>query len=401
MAGAAPPGELATSRLDRAARGADTQAQRAASDGWSVDWATPGDDAGIRALLRRSVIPGAVRVAFTREPSDAAGAALAGSRDLTIVARNGPRIVGVGRCSIHKLLRNGTPRRVGYLSALRLERGAPASPRLLRDGYRALASAAREAGVDGFVTSIADDNDRARRVLEHGGRFGLPHYRALAPLATLVAPIARRDAGTRRGERDPAMLAESAREVDVQEFSDFLRSRAERAHLTLAWDADRWAALGRHGLTPSSFVVVRRNGAIAAAAAIWDQRAFRQTIVDGYEGALRTWRPAVNAWQRLRGLPRLPDPGATLSQGAVFGVSVADDRAWPALWLQLTDRARALSLDWLTITRDARAPELAILRRLAHARTYATTLYDVAWRDEPAWPDAWDGRLFAPEAGLL
>lgn len=401
MAGAAPPGELATSRNDHAARGADTTAPRAAADSWSVDWAQPDDDDGIRALLRRSVIPGAVRVAFTREPSDAAGGALAGSTDLTIVARDGARIVGVGRCSIHSLFRNGAPRRVGYLSALRLDPGARSSPRVLRDGYRALASAAREAGVDGFVTSIADDNDRARRVLEHGGRLGLPQYRALAPLVTLVAPVARGGAGVRRSVSEPHEGTEVAHDVEPKELTEFLRSRAERAQLSVAWDGERWAALARHGVTPASFVVVRRNGAIAAAAAVWDQRAFRQTIVDGYDGALRSWRPAVNAWQRLRGRPRLPDPGTTLSQGALLGVSVADDRAWPALWLQLTARARALSLDWLVITRDARAPELAMLRRLTRARTYETTLYDVAWRDEPTWPDAWDGRLFAPEAGLL
>lgn len=401
MAGAAPPGELAAARAEAALRGVDAPLRRAATDDWSIGWAAPEDDGGIRALLRRSVIPGAVRVAFTREPSDAAGAALVGSTDLTLVARDAARIVGVGRCSIHTLFRNGTPRRVGYLSALRLEPGAPSSPRLLRDGYRALASAASEAGVDGFVTAIADENARARRVLEHGGRFGLPNYRAQAPLVTLVAPVARatRDEGRQGIEAElAARLGDAA---STEELTDFLQRHAVRLQLTIAWDASRWSALARHGVTPASFVVVRRNGAIAAAAAIWDQRAFRQTFVDGYEGALRRLRPLANTWQRLRGLPPLPRPGSALSQGALLGVSVADTRDWPRLWLQLARRARALSLDWLTITRDARAPELTALRRLTGARAYHTTLYDVAWRDQPSWPDAWDGRLFAPEAGLL
>lgn len=401
MAGAAPPGELATAGVARVRRGTEVPAPPPAADGWSLGWATESDDADIRALLRRSVIPGAVRVAFTREPSDAAGRALAGSTDLTIVARDGARVGGVGRCSIHTLFRNGAPARVGYLSALRLAPGARSSPRLLRDGYRALADAACEAGVDGFFTSIADDNARARRVLENGGRFGLPHYRALAPLVTLVAPVARERRTVEYSKRDTDFVVDLGQELDGHELTAFLRSRAECAQLTIAWDAERWTTLARHGVTPDSFVVVRRNGAIAAAAGIWDQRAFRQTIVDGYDGALRTWRPAVDAWQRLRGLPPLPAPGATLSQGALLAVSVADARAWPTLWLQLVRRARALSLDWLTFSGDARAPEMAMLRRLMRARTYATTLYDVAWRDRPTWRVEWDGRLFAPEAGLL
>ena len=37
----------------------------------------PEDDAALRALLRASVVPGAVRVAFTREPRYAAGEGLA------------------------------------------------------------------------------------------------------------------------------------------------------------------------------------------------------------------------------------------------------------------------------------------------------------------------------------
>lgn len=408
MAGGAAPGQL-TAPDASAARDAAATALAAgsrprpphASDGWSLDWARPRDDAGIRALLRRSVVPGSVRVAFTREPSDAAGAGVAGSTELTLVARHRDDIAGLGRCSIHTWYRNGLPQRVGYLGALRLLPGAPASPRLLRDGYRALADAAGAHGVDGFVTAIADDNVRARRVLERGGRFGLPSYRRIASLVTLVSPVSRRSPGGARRSGSAADRDETAGGVDSDELMTFLRTHAAGAQLALAWDRMRWSALERHGVTPAQFVVVRRNGAIAAAAAIWDQRAFRQTIVDGYDGTLAVTRPAINVLQRLRGAPLLPAPGAPLIQGAVFGASVPDARDWPALWSRLHARARIASLDWLVLTRDVRAPELAPLRRLSGTRTYETTLYDVAWRDREGWTDEWDGRLFAPEAGLL
>lgn len=371
---------------------------RSAADGWSIGWACAEDDEGIRSLLRKSVIPGGVRVAFTREPNDSAGAGLAGGTDLTLVARNRNSVAGLGRCSIYSLHRNGKFERVGYLSALRLLPGAPASPRLLRDGYRALAGEAGARGVDGFVTAIADDNVRARRVLEQGGRFGLPSYRRLASLVTLVSPVGR------RVSRSPNAVRQDTEEssgVDAEELTTFLRTHAPGAQLTLQWDAGRWSALAFHGVTPAHFVVVRRRGVLVAAAAIWDQRPFRQTIVDGYEGALRTWRPMVNVLQRLRAQPLLPAPGSQLAQGALFAATVPDARDWPALWTRLHERARSAALDWLLLTRDARAPELGVLQRLSGARTYETTLYEVAWRDHPSWTDGWDERLFAPEVGLL
>jgi hypothetical protein len=376
-------------------------ASRTAADSWSIGAARAEDDAAIRALLRRSVIPGAVRVAFTREPCDAAGAGVAGSTDLTIVARHREGIAGIGRCSIHAMHRNGVAQQVGYLSALRILPEASSSARMLRDGYLALADAATAAGVDGFVTAIADDNARARRVLEHGGRFGLPNYRAQASLVTLVAPVG----GVRRRLRSSPMersaAGEGAHRASREELTDFLGAHAPALQLTLPWTSAGWNALAPHGVTPETFTVVRRAGRISAAAAIWDQRAFRQTVIDGYEGALRSWRPVINALQGVRGLPALPNPGAVLPQGALFATTVPEARDWPLLWALLERRARMLSIDWLTLTLDARVPELDVLRRLTRARRYATTLYDVTWRDRPAWDDAWDGSRFAPEAGLL
>ena len=46
-----------------------------------VALATPADEADVRALLRNTVMPGAVRVAFTREPDYFAGEGLAGAVD--------------------------------------------------------------------------------------------------------------------------------------------------------------------------------------------------------------------------------------------------------------------------------------------------------------------------------
>ena len=357
-----------------------------------------GDDAALRALLRRTVLPGAVRVAFTREPDYFAGEGLAGAEDVTVVARRDGSVVAMGRYSVHRWHRNGRVQRIGYLGELRIAPGTPSAARLLRDGYAFLADVASRDHIDGFVTSITDDNVRARRVLEQGRRFGLPSYRVLAPLVTLLAPVHATVSGSAGSTRT---IDAMCRPDEVDELTGFLRGQAEGTQLSLAWNAEQWTALARHGVTAGDFCVVRREGRIVGAAAVWDQRAFRQTIVDGYSGVLQLALPLLNMLQAVRGRPSLPRPGSVLPQGALLGACVQRSSDWSTLWPALLERARTMGLSWLAITRASADPELAILRRLARAREYRTSLYHVIWRDRPTWSDPWDTRIVRPEVGLL
>ena len=257
------------------------------------------DDAELRALLRRSVMPGPIRIAMTREPDYFAAEGLAGSDDVTLVARSNGRLVGMGRCSTNTLYRNGTTQRVAYLGELRVDRGASQPARLLRDGYQFLV---RHAGnADGFFTSIASDNVRARKVLERGERLGLPSYRMLCDLVTLVIPVGR--------SGHPVVTPNH----DAAHYVDFLDQQSRRYHLALTWDASRWSSLVRHGVTAASMVVAERGSGIAGVAIVWDQRAFRQVVVDGYDERVQVARPLYNGAQWLRGMPRLPAPGSVLS----------------------------------------------------------------------------------------
>ena len=353
----------------------------------SISVASRGDEACLRQLMRESVIPGRVRVAFTREPDYFAADGLAGAEDVTVVSRWKDQVTGSGHCSIYPLLRNGVRQRIGYLGLLRVAEHARESPRLLRDGYELLRQQL-QSRADGFFTSIASDNARARRVLELGGRLGLPSYRKLCDLVTLVAPVRKR-------------MTTPGEPVSDDAFLDLLAGDARRFQLSLAWDPTLMQDLGRHGVSRRDFAVVRRAGKVVACAAVWDQRAFRQTVVAGYEGALKSIRPIVNAALVMRGEPRLPAPGTVLNQGVILGAAVPDPRDWGALWRELETLASARGLSWLTIARDATDPELIVLRRLTRGREYRTTLYEVAWGESDHWPSFGGGQVFRPEVGLL
>lgn len=414
----------------------------AIADGFSL--VTRQDDAEVRALLRRCVMPGAVQVAFTREPDYFAGEGLAGAIDHTIVHRREGRLDGVARLSVHSLNRHGSPAAIGYLGELRIAPNAPHSAQMLRDGYAQLREVMAAEQVSAAFTSIASDNQRARRVLEHGPRFGLPRYTPLADLVTLLIPVrhsARRASGSvAHGQRT---MPGAAGAVDVEELTAFLAAQSQQAQLTLTWDHARWRQLAAHGVTPDSFCVVRANGTsgpIVAAGAVWDQRAFKQTVVMGYDGALRVSRPLVNTLALTGVVPSLPAPFAVLSQGAILGLSVAADApssTWTSLLEALCADAARHDLSWLVVSRETRDPQLPRLRETASAvarvaaalptgvREYHTRLYDVRWADgvasasrRTAGPDAsaeqdmddagasprldeWSSATFRPEVALL
>ncbi|MEO6446104.1 MAG: hypothetical protein ABIZ91_03135, partial [Gemmatimonadaceae bacterium] len=185
------------------------------------------------------------------------------------------------------------------------------------------------------------------------------------------------------------------------ELTSFLARHAWEAQLAPTWDAARWDALACHGIDMNDFVVVRERDNIVGAAALWDQRAVRQTVIMGYRGVLRLARPLVNVFASVGLAPSLPAPGHVLPLAAVLGATVSEDRQWAPLWRALRDSARARDLGWLSIARGADDPQLAVLRDVAGGREYRTRLYDVRWPGTPTWSDAWHALPFRPEVALL
>src|SRR6185503_2625474 len=130
--------------------------------------ATKADDPDIRRLLRDNPMPGKVSLSLEREPDYFADAGLPGEIKQSIVARQDGRLLCTGSCVIRQRFVNGQPRRVGYLGGLRLD--APYAGRfdILRRGYEFFRELQTGAAADFYFTSIAADNERARKFLEAG-----------------------------------------------------------------------------------------------------------------------------------------------------------------------------------------------------------------------------------------
>lgn len=357
--------------------------------------ATPAEEAELRAFLRRAPTPGVVSLRFEREPHYFIGEGLAGARDTTIVARREERLVCVGRCSRRVVYIGGARREAGYLSELRLAPGIRGGLGVLREGYAFFArhEALRPEGpADFYFTSVAETNVRARAVLE-SGRLGLPRYEPCAALCTVAWPP------RRRGGR--AWRAEPVGGEDLVRFWD---EQARRHALTTPWARGSWATLGGHGLGEADFCVVRREGRIVAAGAVWDQGAWRQTVVAGYAGWLRWGRGLINVMSRVAGRAGLPAAGERLRQACVHPLAVAEhasEKELEELLARLEQRAAERGVEWLVASVAAEDGLRARLRARGGAREYATRLHTVRLS---GLTDGWrglDGQRVRPEAGFL
>ncbi len=357
--------------------------------------ATRADDAAIRRLLRENPMHGAVSVGFEREPDYFRGADIAGGEDQTIVAHSDSRLVCMGRCTRRECWVDGAARRVGYLAELRLDAAARGRFGILREGYEFFHTLQRDDPADLYFTSIAADNDRARRLLENGAR-GLPAYGFLAELDTLLLAVPRRP-------RAVKLRLECATPARVPDLLRVLNERGRRHQFAAVWRAVTFRSLERHGLPLERFLVGLDGGEIVACGALWDQRGFRQTVIHGYSRALAVARPFVNLASGILGTPRLPRPGSVLAHAFLSPLACADgaDAVLPDFIEAVFPLAAQMGVEFLTMALPATDSRLPALRRRFSTRTWRSRLYRVDWPDRDPVEFGAEGAAFLPDVALL
>ncbi|HEV7920451.1 MAG TPA: hypothetical protein VGR02_06625, partial [Thermoanaerobaculia bacterium] len=147
------------------------------------------------------------------------------------------------------------------------------------------------------------------------------------------------------------------------------------------------------------FVGVQRNNELVAVAGLWDQSAYKQTVVDGYDRLLATARPLYNLLTRG---PRLPPPGSALrtAYGSFFCVANDDAAVARELIEKLLERAAEKQIDHLLLGFAARDPLLAAARAFRPIE-YRSDIYTVAWNDGDDFHDRLDSRPARLELATL
>ena len=224
----------------------------------------------------------------------------------------------------------------------------------------------------------------------------MPAYEFLGELVTLLIAVPRRP-------RPARLRIQPAGDDDLPAMLHLLNQHGQRHQLATVWTEERLRSLAAHGLPLDSFLIVREGETIVACGALWDQRAFRQTVVQGYTGALGVARPLIDGANRMFGRPSLPVPGAVLAQAFLSPLALAEgaESLLPEFVAAFLPRAAASGVEWLTLALPAGDSRLPLLRQKFFTRAWPSRLYCVSWPGQPAFQSVSPEKQFLPEVALL
>jgi hypothetical protein len=358
--------------------------------------ATKEDEADIRRLFRTNSMPGHVTVTYEREPDFFLGCAITGQSFQVVVARHEPtgELAGVVCRAKRRVWINGQAEEVGYLSGGRVDerfRGRWLVPR----GLRFLGDLDATDPVSVYLATITGENREARGLLVDKPRPGFPRFEEVGRLYTAVIPVRERPVS-----RDQADGVRSAVPEDLPRIVSFLSEYGRERQYFQLYSEEEFRGSTTLGFHIEDFVVFERDGELSGVVGLWDQSAYKQTVVRGYSRKLRWTRPLYDAAVRLTRRHPLPAPGEPLRSAYAAFVCVADDDrfVFRALLRRLYELAAKRGHAFLVAGLAANNTLLAEVRRYAHV-PYHSTLYAVSWRG--GLHATFDGRIPHVEVATL
>jgi hypothetical protein len=273
------------------------------------------DDAVLRAMLRDNAMDSWVVMSLERDPCYFDADNLMGE-SATVIAQQADKsdhAVGMYNYALLPVHIDGKPVQASYLGGLRVQPDFRHKLSILKHGFASIGQLGPESTM--FFTSVASENALARRLLEKPLQ-GMPRYRPEGEMETLAIAVRQaRSSGLLQpavAADIPALVEFSNRQSSVYQFSP---------HITESW---LLGLTGAKGLRLSDFWLLKDGPEVRGCLAVWDQRAFKQTVARAYHFPLDVLRPAYNLWAGLAGRIKLPAPGQRLEQAFLAFVAFDD-----------------------------------------------------------------------------
>jgi hypothetical protein len=366
---------------------------------FTVELATAADDPAIRRLLATNPVPGQIKVTYERDPDYFLGCGTMGHFCQVIVGRHQPTglLAGILCRATRPLFINGRAREVGYLSQLRVD-GQFQGHWLVSQGFRYLRQLHADQRVTGYLATIIEGSRQATGILVERPRPDFPAFRQIGRLWTMALIL-----------RRPQPLPPSPYEIhhgaaaDVSEIVAFLRQHGAAKQFFPAYtEADFDDSPTTHGFEIEDFILARHGEKLVGVLGLWDQSSYKQTVVQGYQGALGRFRPLYNLGLRLIGAQPLPAPGQRIRY--IFASFICSEHNSPDIFglllQQAYNLAAARGYAYLMLGLMEDDPLLAVARRYLHI-PYHSRLYTVGWNNEADWFNRLDDRPLYLEVAAL
>ena len=342
--------------------------------------ATPDDNAALLRFSRNAEMPGAIRFSFDRNPDYLGALCVEGRQSEVLVCRETQtgRVAAIGHRSVKSVFVNGQPTSVGYLSGLRLEPSIR-SRRILANGYAFLRKLHAGRQVQLYLSTIMEDNLRAKAVLL-SGRCGLPGYHDFGRFCCMAVSLQSGSACSRSSE----IRVRQASAADGPATIGFLNREGRSRQFFPEYQVEDFCApdgLLSHLPWENVFLAFRGDDLIGVVAA-WDQRAFRQWRVTGYDAWLGLLRIPFNLVAKVRKMPLLPKPALPLDYFILSLACVRDnDRSVFKVLLEEVVREKRRHYAFFLAGFHERDPLLPELLARPHF-PLPSRLYVVAWKED-------------------
>lgn len=258
----------------------------------------PQDEADVQRLTRQPM-PGWIRLAYRNSPSYEAGEKLKGDEVTTVVCTEPDgRIGGCATRAVKRLWLDGRIQRIGYFAGLRSFEFARNRLGLFR-GYQWMRDYEKRDPLPLHITTIVSAN-RPVRALLTSRRANLPAYLEAGEIVTFGVTSRAIQRRCRVAKAYNVLSGDTVGEARLRAFYDEVSpQRTLFPQLPNPLPA---------GLKWDDFVVLEKEGEIAAAAAVWNQQCVRQIHVASYHPLLAALRPLLNPVLKARGFFPLPSP---------------------------------------------------------------------------------------------
>jgi hypothetical protein len=264
--------------------------------------ATPADNPALLALARETPMEGNLVIQVDRTPDYFQLARLQGRDQQILIAEDHGKITGMVGYALRNVRLNNRSQTIAYIGGVKVTRATKTGFTVFRL-MNAVRTELVQAGISIGILLVLADNQRMLPLLT--GRAGLPVFHSVARFQICYyVPLW-------NFRKQQIYTIYQATDKDYAELARLFESCMTKRALAPPEPNDYLADCLRQNpdFKLSNFWLARKpNGRLAAALSVWDQSAFKRTVILRYGG----WLTLLKTLQRPLGF--LPAPGQTLKE---------------------------------------------------------------------------------------
>jgi len=252
--------------------------------------------------------------------------------------------------------------------------------------------------VKGYLASIIDGNEQATGLLVNHPRKGYPIFQEICRLWTLALIVRR----SQKIPTSPYTISRGSKENLSEIITFFQQHGAAKQFFPAYVETDFLNSPLTRNFQVEDFLLARHQSKLVGVMGLWDQSAYKQSVVRGYNGTIARLKPLYNLGLCLIGAQPLLPPGEQIrfAYASFICIAGSDPNIFGTLLRHVYNLAVERKFAYLMIGLADNDPLLRVARRYWHI-PYRSRIYAVCWEEDRQWFNHLDNRIPTIEIAAL